>query len=75
MDRSKTIYYTGILTLSALSILGLIYISKTVYSRKCRASKIENNISRMTIVLLWTLISWVIFGAIIQQIWFTNIFI
>ena len=75
MDRPKTIYYTGILTLSSLSILGLIYISKTIYSRKCRASKIENNISRMTIVLLWTLILWVIFGSIIQQIWFTNIFI
>ena len=75
MDRPKTIYYTGILTLSSLSILGLIYISKTVYSRKCRSSKIENNISRMTIVLLWALILWVIFGSIIQQIWFTNIFI
>ena len=75
MDIAKTVYYTGILTLSALSILGLIYISKTVYSRKCRTSKIENNISRMTVVLLWTLILWVIFGAIIQQIWFTNIFI
>lgn len=75
MDRAKTVYYTGILTLSALSILGLIYISKTIYSRKCRTSKIENNISRMTVVLLWTLILWVIFGAIIQQIWFTNIFI
>jgi hypothetical protein len=75
MDRPKTIYYTGILTLSSLSILGLIYISKTVYSRKCRSSKIENNISRMTIVLLWALILWVIFGSVIQQIWFTNIFI
>lgn len=75
MDLPKTIYYTGILTLSSLSILGLIYISKSVYSKKCRLSKIENNISRSTIVLLWTLILWVIFGSIIQQIWFTNIFI
>ncbi len=41
MDTAKTVYYTGILSLSALSILGLIYISKTVYSRKCRSSKIE----------------------------------
>lgn len=73
MDNAKTVYYTGIIALAALSILGMIYISKTVYSKECNNT--EKNISRFTVVILWMLICWILFGSIIQTIWFKSIFV
>lgn len=75
MDTPKTIYYTGIIALAAMSILGLIYISKTVYSKTCKNTNTENNISRFTVVILWILICWIIFGAIMQAVCFNSVFV
>lgn len=75
MDNAKTIYYTGIIALTALSILGMIYISKSVYSKECDNTDTEKNISRFTVVILWMLICWILFGSIIQAIWFKSIFV
>lgn len=75
MDNAKTVYYTGIIALAALSILGMIYISKSVYSKECNNTDTEKNISRFTVVILWMLICWILFGSIIQAIWFKSIFV
>lgn len=75
MDIAKTIYYTGITSLAALSILGMIYISKSVYSKECKNTDTEKNISRFTVVILWMLICWILFGGIIQAVLFPNSFI
>ena len=75
MDTSKTVYYTGIVVLTALSILGMFYISKTVYSKDCKNTYTEKNISRFTVVILWVLIFWILFGSIIQAIWFKSVFV
>ena len=75
MNTPKTIYYTGIVTLASINILGLIYISKTIFSNECNNTITEKNISRFTVVILWFLICWIILGAVIKEIWFKSVFI
>ena len=69
MVLENNIFIVGIITLSMLSILGLIYITKMTFSSDCtKITKTEKNISRLTTVLLWIQIAWIIFGAIIQTV-------
>ena len=74
---AKTVFLIGIITISVLSVLGLVYLTKMSFSPledKCgKVTKTEKNIARMTVVLLWIQVAWVLFGSIIQTIWFGEI--
>lgn len=78
----KSIYIVGIIVLSVLSILGLVYITKASFTSDsgddkddCKVlNKTEKGISRLTTVLLWIQIAWIVVGAIIQTIWFDGLF-
>lgn len=74
----KTVFMVGIITLSVLSILGLIYITKMSFSSgkdKCgNVTNTEQNIARLTTVLLWIQIGWVVLGAIFQTVLFKGVF-
>jgi hypothetical protein len=78
MSLIKTIFMTGIITLSIMSIIGLIYITKMTFSpdtdRCGNVTKTDKGISRLTTVLLWVQIVWVLLGSIIQTIWFNGVF-
>ena len=74
----KTMFMVGIIVISMLSIVGLIYITKlsfSPYSDKCgKVTKTEKGMARLTVVLLWLQILWIVLGTIIQTIWFNGIF-
>lgn len=74
----KTVFMVGIIALSMLSILGLIYITKMSFSNKItnrsHVTKTEQNIARLTTVLLWIQIGWIVLGAIIQTVLFNGVF-
>ena len=74
----KTVFMIGIITLSMLSILGLIYITKMSFSPNVSTcsdvTKTEQNIARLTTVLLWIQIGWIVLGAIIQTVLFNGVF-
>ena len=78
MAPIKTIFMIGIIVLSVMSILGLVYITKMSFSpdtdRCGKVTKTEKSISRLTVILLWIQISWIVLGAIIQTIWFNGVF-
>ena len=73
----KTFFILGIIIISMLSILGLIYITKLTFSPdtdKCgKVTSTEKGIARLTTILLWIQIVWIVFGSIIQTIWFNGI--
>lgn len=68
-----TIFIIGIIVLSILSCLGLVYLSKMSFSSQddnCGGiTKDEKNIARITVVLLWLQIAMVLFGGVIHTIW------
>jgi hypothetical protein len=74
----KTIFMIGVIVLSVMNILGLIYITKmsfSPYTDNCGGvSRTEKSIARLTAVLLWIQVSWIVLGAIIQTIWFNGVF-
>ncbi len=74
----KTIFMVGIVVLSMMSILGLIFITKLSFSPdddKCgKVTKTEKGIARLTTVLLWIQIGWIVLGSVMQTIWFNGIF-
>lgn len=74
----KNFFMIGVIVLSVMSILGLIYITKMSFSPdtdNCGGvSRTEKGIARLTAVLLWIQVSWIVFGAIIQTIWFNGVF-
>ena len=78
MTLVKTVFIVGIIVFSMISILGLIYITKLSFSPdndKCgKVTKTEKGIARLTTVLLWIQILWVVLGVIIQTIWFNGVF-
>ena len=78
MTLVKTVFIVGIIVFSMISILGLIYITKLSFSPdndKCgKVTKTEKGIARLTTVLLWIQILWVVLGIIIQTIWFNGVF-
>jgi len=78
MTAVKTIFMVGIIVLSMISVLGLVYITKLSFSPdtdECgKVSKTEKGIARLTAVLLWIQIVWIVFGSIIQTIWFNGVF-
>lgn len=72
----KSIFMIGVIVLSVMSILGLIYITKMSFSKytdSCGGvSRSEKGIARLTTVLLWIQLLWILLGAIIQTIWFNG---
>lgn len=68
-----TVLAVGIVILSILSIMGLVYLTKMSFSSQddnCGGTtKTEKNIARMTVVLLWIQIAMVLVGSIIQTVW------
>ena len=78
MTLVKTVFIVGIIVFSMISILGLIYITKLSFStdnNKCgKLTKTEKGIARLTTVLLWIQILWVVLGVIIQTICFNGVF-
>ena len=66
MTLVKTVFIVGIIVFSMISILGLIYITKLSFSPdndKCgKVTKTEKGIARLTTVLLWMQILWVVLG-------------
>lgn len=74
MNTVKTIYFSGIITLSMLSILGLIYITKMTFSNTCNLKHTEKNIARMTSIILWIQILWILVGGILQEMCYHSIF-
>lgn len=64
----KEIFFLGILVLSVLSILGLIYITKLTFTKK-KLNKTEEEIVRLTTVLLWLQIGCIVFGSMIITLW------
>jgi hypothetical protein len=68
----KTVFMVGIITLSMLSILGLIYLTKMSFCDK--VTKTEKGIARLTTVLLWIQIGWVVLGATLQTVLFNGVF-
>jgi hypothetical protein len=73
MATVKTIFMVGIITLSMLSILGLIYLTKMSFCDK-KVTKTEKGIARLTTVLLWIQIGWIVLGAILQTVLFNGVF-
>jgi hypothetical protein len=67
-----TVFMVGIISLSVLSILGLIYITKMSFSPntdECgKVNKTGKGIARLTTVLLWIQIVWIVLGTIIQTL-------
>ena len=78
MALIKTTFMIGIIVLSVMSILGLIYLTRMSFSPdtdQCgKVSKTGKGLSRLTVVLLWIQISWIIIGSIVQTIWFDGVF-
>ncbi len=76
-NTTKTFFLVGIITLSVLSVLGLVYLTKMSFSPiedKCgKVTKTEKNIARMTVVLLWIQIALVLVGSVVQTILFEGI--
>lgn len=73
MPHSTTIFLVGIIALSVMSILGLIFITKITFSKNIDTtdlSSTEKSLSRLTTILLWFQIAWVILGSSIITIWF-----
>jgi vacuolar-type H+-ATPase subunit I/STV1 len=68
----KYIFILGILIFSVMSILGMIYLTKVTFTDK-KITKTENNITKITIILLWSQISLIILGTLIQTIYGNNI--
>jgi CHASE3 domain sensor protein len=60
-----SIFIIGIIVLSILSILGLIYITKMNFSSK-KLTNTQKNIARLTTVLLWIQIGLIIVASIVQ---------
>ena len=54
----------GVITLNVLGVLGLVYLTKMSFSPpedKCgEVTKTEKNIARMTVVLLWIQVVWIL---------------
>lgn len=68
-DTFKLVFIVSILVLSIINILGLIYITKMSFSKyngDCGVTKIEKNITKMTVILLWLQIGMIILGSIIN---------
>lgn len=78
MDLIKTIFMVGIIVLSMMSILGLVYITQMSFSPDTdtcgKVTKTGKSLSRLTVVLLWIQIVWVVVGSIIQTVWFNGVF-
>ena len=76
-NTTTTFFLVGIITLSVLSVLGLVYLTKMSFSPiedKCgKVTKTEKNIARMTVVLLWIQIALVLVGSVVQTILFEGI--
>jgi hypothetical protein len=72
MSNTKTIFMVGLVTLSVMSTLGLVSITKLTFSPdtdKCgKVTKTEKGLSRLTSILLWIQIAWIILGSIILTI-------
>lgn len=72
-----TVFIIGLLVLSILSILGLVYLSKMAFSDEKQAdgtycgntSTTERNIARLAIVTLWLQLAWVVLGSFIKEVW------
>ena len=58
-----------------MSILGLVYITKMNFASNCGdVTKTGKNIAKLTTVLLWIQIAWIVLGSVIQTIWFNGVF-
>lgn len=68
----KYIFILGILIFSVMSILGLIYLTQITFLNK-KISKTENNVTKITIILLWLQISFIILGTILNTMYGNNI--
>jgi len=73
----KTVFLVGLIILSVLSILGLVYLTKMAFSDKKQedgkyfgdVSETERNIARMTTVSLWVLLVVSTVGQWVSGIW------
>lgn len=73
-----TIFLVGIISLSVMSILGLIFITKITFSQTTTDTKIltspEISLARLTTILLWFQIVWILLGSSIITVWFNGLF-
>lgn len=71
------VFIVGIIVLSVMSIIGLVYITKMSFSSDTdvcgKVTKTGKGLARLTVILLWIQITWVIFGAIIQHALFNGV--
>ena len=74
---ATTAFILGLLTLTILSILGTVYLTKMAFSDDkgtdgtyCgRTTQTERNIARLAIVTIWLQFAWVVVGSFLQPIW------
>lgn len=72
-----SIFIIGLLVLSVLSILGLVYLTKMAYSDKKQdngnycgdTTQTERNIARLAIIALWLQFTWIVIGSFIKEVW------
>ena len=67
----KSIFFSGILVLTSIAIIGMAYLTKLSWSKECadKFTDLEKKITRTTMITLWSLLFWIIIGITIQTIW------
>jgi uncharacterized membrane protein len=71
-----TVFFIGIVALTILSLLGLVYITQLAFSSQksngkyCyNLSKTQLNIIKLTVIVWWVNVAWLIMMPIIIKIW------
>jgi hypothetical protein len=72
-----TIFLIGLLILTVLSIVGMVYLSKMAFNSEQQPdgnycgniTSTERNIARIAVITVWLQFVWIVMGSLIQSVW------
>ena len=71
------VFIVGLLVFAILSVIGMVYLSQMAFSDKKQddgqcfgdTNTTERNIARLTIIVLWIQMAWIVIGSYLQSSW------
>ena len=74
-----TIFLIGLLILTVLSVVGMVYVSKMTFNSDKQPdgnycgglTETERNIARIAVITIWIQFTWIVLGSLFQSIWST----
>lgn len=79
---SSTVFILGIFVLAILSVVGMVYLTQMAFSDKKQAdgqfcgntNTTQRNIARLAVVLYWIQFTWLVIGALLQNVWGVEVY-